>query len=242
MELSKRLRALAELVTPGDTVADVGTDHAYLPIYLLNSGKSPRAIAMDVREGPLQHAEENRRKYLKRGELSLRLSNGLEALKPGETQCVVLAGMGGGLMIRILKERMEKDEMSRLVKTCILQPQSEIRSVREFLNREGFRCIQEKLVEDRGKYYSMMKLLPPQRGMQSDRSWEEEELLYGKLLLERRDPLLKELLLRDQSICTRILHKLEKNLETAGEKSGERRIWELHQELDLIRQALRRYD
>ena len=242
MELSKRLQALAELVTPGDIVADVGTDHAYLPIYLLNSGKCPGAIAMDVREGPLQHAEENRRKYLERGELSLRLSNGLEALQPGEVQCVVLAGMGGGLVIRILSERMAKDELSGLAEYYILQPQSEIRNVREFLNREGFCCIQEKMVEDRGKYYPMMKVIPPRKGVEAEHSWKEEELLYGKLLLGKKDPLLKQLLLRDQGICEGILDKLEKESDTADTKSCGRRVRELHQELERIHSALRRYD
>ena len=104
MELSKRLQAVADLVTAGYRVADIGTDHAYIPIFLLASGKIPGAAAMDVNEGPLErarcHIEENGLTE----KISLRLSDGLAGLRPGEAESVVIAGMGGGLIIRILTE------------------------------------------------------------------------------------------------------------------------------------------
>ena len=104
MELSKRLQAVADLVSEGMTVADIGTDHGYIPVYLLNTGKSPKVIAMDVRKGPLKRAEEHLAELLEQGEAQTRLSDGMKELLPGEVQCAVIAGMGGGLVIRILQE------------------------------------------------------------------------------------------------------------------------------------------
>ena len=134
MELSKRLQAVADLVTAGYRVAGNGTDHAYIPIFLLASGKIPGAAAMDVNEGPLErarcHIEENGLSE----KISLRLSDGLAGLRPGEAESVVIAGMGGGLIIRILTEGAEA---LKYVKECVLQPQSEIEKVRAFLLKEG---------------------------------------------------------------------------------------------------------
>ena len=104
MELSKRLQAVAGLVTAGSRLADIGTDHAYIPIYLARSGKIPEAVAMDVNRGPLERAEENIRAYELEDRIKTRLSDGFSALEQGEADSAVIAGMGGGLMSRILKE------------------------------------------------------------------------------------------------------------------------------------------
>lgn len=135
MELSKRLQAVADLVTAGYRVADIGTDHAYIPIFLLASGKISGAVAMDVNEGPLERARCHVAENGLSDKISLRLSDGLAGLRPGEAESVVIAGMGGGLIIRILTEGAGALEH---VKECILQPQSEIEKVRAFLLEEGF--------------------------------------------------------------------------------------------------------
>ena len=107
MELSKRLLAVASLVTPGSIVADIGTDHAYIPLYLIQEKKALGAIAMDVNEGPLLRAEEHVRDAGLAEQIRLRRSDGLEQLSSGECDCAVIAGMGGGLMIRILSAHPE---------------------------------------------------------------------------------------------------------------------------------------
>ena len=155
MELSKRLLAVASLVTTGSIVADIGTDHAYIPLYLIQEKKAPGAIAMDVNEGPLLRAEEHVRDAGLTEQIRLRRSDGLEQLSPGECDCAVIAGMGGGLMIRILSAH---PEITKSLKECILQPQSEIERVRSFLLEEGFVFLQEDMVLDDGKYYMMMKV------------------------------------------------------------------------------------
>ena len=130
MELSRRLQAVAAMVTAGYTLADIGTDHAYIPIYLVEHQIVPRAVAMDINEGPLDRARAHVEKHGLTGQIALRLSDGMKELRPGEAQSAVIAGMGGALMIRILQDSKETVESLR---ECILQPQSEIAKVRAFL-------------------------------------------------------------------------------------------------------------
>ena len=104
MELSKRLQAVAGFVSEGNRLVDVGTDHGYIPIYLVKTGKIPSAIAMDVKKGPLSRAEEHIGQAGLDAYIECRLSDGLRGLKPGEGESLLLAGMGGNLMIRILME------------------------------------------------------------------------------------------------------------------------------------------
>ena len=92
MELSKRLQAVADLVTAHYKLADIGTDHAYIPIYLTQQKKITEAVALDVNEGPLQRAEEHIRENGLEAEIETRLSNGFQALQPGEVQSAVIAG------------------------------------------------------------------------------------------------------------------------------------------------------
>ena len=147
MELSKRLQAVAGLVTAGSVLADIGTDHAYIPIWLTESGRIRGAVAMDVNPGPLERAEENIREHGLKDHICTRLSDGFAALKPGEADCAVIAGMGGGLTVRILREGRS---IVRTLKECILQPQSEIEKVRAFLLEEGFFFLREDMVEEDG--------------------------------------------------------------------------------------------
>ena len=108
MELSTRLKAVADFVTAGYKLADIGTDHAYIPIALMEQNLIPGAIAMDINEGPLQRAGEHIAENRMEKKIEIRLSNGFSALKKGEAESAVIAGMGGGLMIRILTEGERK--------------------------------------------------------------------------------------------------------------------------------------
>lgn len=157
MELSKRLQTVANAVTPGSRVADVGTDHGYVPIYLVERGLCPGAIAMDVNEGPLARAEEHIRAEGLSDRIQTRKSDGLAALAPEETDAVVIAGMGGALMCRILQDATAFLEAGR---ELILQPQSEWFKVRRLLSASGYRITKEWFLEEEGKYYVVIKALP----------------------------------------------------------------------------------
>ena len=142
--LGPRLALCAALVREGSPLCDVGTDHAYLPIWLLKTGKVPRALACDINPGPLEAARRDGAKYEVGEELSFRLSDGLRAVSPQEAGDVVLAGMGGELILRIVGETpWLRDGAKRLV----LQPMSSVAEL-------GFQVLQEQAVVDGGKVYS----------------------------------------------------------------------------------------
>lgn len=218
MELSKRLRAVASFVTAGYRLADIGTDHAYIPIELVRTGHIPQAIAMDVNQGPLERAEENIREHGLSAQIRTRLSDGFSALEPGEADSAVIAGMGGGLTIRILREG---ERVVSALRECVLQPQSEIEKVRAFLLEEGFLFISEDMVEEDGKYYPMMKIACPGRKEslimgedpaaeeRRENDWDETELLYGRYLLRDRNPVLRQYLEREIHIKQQILKGIE---------------------------------
>lgn len=157
IRLSRRLSAVAGFVTPGNRLADVGTDHGYVPIALCEQGRIPRAIALDVREGPLQAARRNIAAAGLLGQVETRLSDGLSALAPGEADTVLLAGMGGALMQRILKEGAP---VLAGVRELVLQPQSEIPALRRFLRCAGYEIPQETVVKEDGKYYVVLRAVP----------------------------------------------------------------------------------
>lgn len=123
MQISKRLEAVASFVEQGSVIADVGCDHGYIPIYLYQKGMIPKAIAMDVNKGPLERAEIHIREYGLGEYITTRLSDGVRALKPNEADAVVIAGMGGALMEKIIEEG---EETLKSVSYLILQPQSEL--------------------------------------------------------------------------------------------------------------------
>ena len=104
MELSKRLYAVAGLVTEGASVADIGTDHGYVPIYLVKNKIASKVIAMDINKGPLERARMHIIGHGLKGQIETRLSDGLKMVNPGEVDAMIAAGMGGALVIKILED------------------------------------------------------------------------------------------------------------------------------------------
>ena len=155
--LSKRLQALANMVTPGLSVCDVGCDHGFLSIYLVQKQIAPRVLAMDLRTGPLEGAKKHISAYGLEKQITTRLSDGLETMEIGEAQAMVCAGMGGALMASILQKESKK---AHSLKELILQPQSEVPIFRTFLKDAGYEIVAEDMVEEEGKFYPMMKVVP----------------------------------------------------------------------------------
>ena len=149
MELSKRLQAIADMVTTGSRTADVGCDHGFVSIYLYENKIAPKVYAMDLREGPLQRAREHIEAKGFSDYIETRLSDGVEALAAGEADTLICAGMGGRLMAEILSKGHEKAAM---MKELILQPQSELRYFREFLRQNGFAIVKENMIKEDGKF------------------------------------------------------------------------------------------
>lgn len=209
VKISNRLTTAAALVTQGYTLADVGTDHGYIPIYLLQQKKIPAAIAMDINEGPLERAKEHIALYGLQAYIQTRLSDGVAALKPGEVEAVLIAGMGGGLVMHILKDG---EKVCQSAKELILQPQSEIEHVREFLREKGYTILAEDMVYEDGKFYPMMKVQYQGENENAQKASEVLKLsdLYGGLLLQNRHPVLKTFLEKERLIYTGIKENLEK--------------------------------
>lgn len=229
MELSKRLQAVADLVSEGQVVADIGCDHGYIPIYLLETGKCKKAIAMDINQGPLLRAKEHVALYGLQDEIETRLSDGVKALSVGECDCVIVAGMGGALAVKIM---VEGEEVFRSLREFILQPQSELAKVRRYLCENGYCVIAENMVLEDGKYYPMMKV---KSGMSEP--YTQVELRYGKNLLKQKHPVLKHFLEKEVETKEMILNHLESESGAHIESRKE----ELEKELFLAKEALKVY-
>lgn len=177
-ELSKRLQMIASLIRPGSWVADVGTDHGYLPIYLVERGIAVRAIAMDIRKGPLARAEEHICQAGLKGRIETRLGNGLEQLNPGEADTVIIAGMGGPLILEILDRGKE---VIPSVSRFVLSPQSDWRGFRVGLREQGFTILEERMVCEEGKFYLIVEAAAEEKQIiaGSGRNAEKKEIAAG---------------------------------------------------------------
>lgn len=227
--LSVRMQAVADMVSPGSRLADIGTDHGFVPIELVRSGCCPCAIAADVRIGPLSHASANIAEYGLDDRIKTRLSDGLKNIRPGEADAVVIAGMGGMLMIRILEEG---EETVRAVKELILQPQSDIPEVRKWLHKNDLCIIREQMVYDMGKYYFIMKAVNGK-----DVTYDEADDRYGRLLLEEGSEVLAAYLAAESEKYQSIRDGL--NAQRTSEK-GQRRLTEISDILKLNAAAMRK--
>ena len=214
IKLSKRMKAVAAMVTKGNVLADIGTDHAYVPIALIQQKKIPRAIAMDINKGPLGRATEHIAMCQLEDYIETRLSDGVEGLKVEEADSILIAGMGGELVIHILTEG---EEVCRKAKELILQPQSELRKVRKFLREHKYKIIDEDMILEEGKYYPMMKVIP----VEADNFWEDKTEnivipcdIYGPVLLKNGNPVLRKFLVKQHKQLSQILQSLEQQPES----------------------------
>ena len=233
VQLSDRLTAIAEMVTEGNRLVDVGCDHGYLPVYLMLQHKIPGAIATDVGKGPLTRAQEHIAQYHMEAYIETRLCNGLSEIRSGEEDALVIAGMGGPLMERILSEgRHALPGFQEL----ILQPQSDIPHFRRFFMQNGYQIIQEEMILEDGKFYPIMKAVTYEG--ERPAVWSREEEMFGRLLLERKHPVLKLYLERE----LRIRSEISAQLELASGDAVKKRRMEVEEEKQLILTALKRYE
>lgn len=228
MELSHRLETLLSLVTPGETVADIGTDHGYIPIELVIRGICRRAIGTDVREGPLSHARRHVERQGLEGQVSLRLGDGLTPLAPGEADRIILAGMGGPLMMRILSEA---PETAQAAQELILSPQSEVGIFRKFLREHEYQIGEEAFVEEEGKYYPILRVYSSQT---KELSSTECDLYGDPNVLRPQDlPVRQVFLAKELATWTEVLQRLEGQ----DSEAARNRMAEVEERLRLIEKA-----
>ena len=224
------------MVTPGSILADVGCDHGYLPIALVKQGTIKHAVALDVRKGPLKRAEEHIREQQLEAFIETRLSDGLSALYPGECDSLVIAGMGGPLIERILREGYEKLPGFR---ELILSPQSDIPHFRVWLYQHDFCIVDEKMLREDGKFYTIIKAAG--RNTQTAEMCDDPEYVLrvycGPVLLRRKDPVLRDYLLFRKRVCSDI----KNSIGIPESETAMRRSREVDDEIKIIEKALEYY-
>ena len=221
MKLSKRLQTIADFVKKDAVVADIGTDHAHIPIYLIKNNIISKAYACDINKGPLEKAKENINYYGVKN-IELRLSNGLEKLKSDEADTVIIAGMGGELIIDILEKGRRFFESKR---KFILSPHTKIDEVRKFLLSNGFEITKEDMCIDEGKFYTVIEV----KYTENKEMYSETELLYGKYLIENKHPVLLRFLKKEEAKYISILLNIGLN---------EERKTEFRHRLDIIKETI----
>lgn len=186
IKLSKRLSTAASFVRSGAFVADIGTDHAYLPIYLVQNGVSERVIASDVNEGPIATAKENISKFGLGDRILTQIANGLDGIEKYEPNDILICGMGGELIAKILSaSEYVRNPSIRL----ILQPMTSIYELREFLSC-GFAVVDEQIVLEDGKIYHV--IVAEYDGLNHPHSKIELEL--GKINIQHKSEEFRHLL------------------------------------------------
>lgn len=241
--LSARMQALANMVTEGNRVCDLGCDHGWLSIYLVQHKISPCALAMDVREGPLMQASAHVREAELDKYITLRLSDGLAGYSNVEADTLICAGMGGPLMQRILAADETKANSFR---ELILQPQSEIASFRRFLRESGWRILREDMVLEDGKFYPMMRAEPAESTLgKGTEKPEKRELVspelsdrFGPVLLLERHPVLWEFLKREWKKYGELKAAL---LAAPESRRVAERLSELSAEITYLKEAAKLY-
>lgn len=233
MELSKRLRAIVELVKEGDLPADIGCDHGYVSICLIKERRCSSVIAMDINQGPLYHANENVKREGLNPYIETRLSDGATALEEGEADTLICAGMGGRLVIHIVEEAINR--LSG-IKTLILQPQSEIWLVRRFLLQHCFFIVKENMVLEEGKYYPMMRA--EKREKAGYMTYTKAEELYGPLLLKEKHPVLLQYLQKEKETVSRTIERLTLESKEGNLSGRQERKKELLEKLQCIEECI----
>lgn len=228
--ISIRLRMVADLLCekpgPISSFVDVGTDHAYLPIALVQEGIIPHAIAADVRKGPLEIARQHVQSFHLENCIETRLSDGFDQFQASELSHAAMAGMGGLLICSLCRRAYEKGLLNQC-QTLILQPQSDTAQVREMLPQIGFKIDKEAFCLDRGKFYLAFRCVPMAPGEEAkvDRSY-YSQALYHQRSADFRTYLEQEIL------------KNQKILETIHQKEDENRSAETLDRIQELREKI----
>jgi tRNA (adenine22-N1)-methyltransferase len=228
MRLSKRLQTVAGQVQSGGVVADIGCDHGWTSIYMVQKGIARGAIAMDIREGPLERARQHIIRYHMQEVIETRLSDGAAKLQPGEADTLLMSGMGGALICRILKD---SPQVVQSAAELVLSPQSEPHLVRSFLLENGFAIDREEMLLDQGKYYVVIHGVPGHQHFHR-----QEEYLFGRYLIQQGDRCLQEYLEKEQYRVKKILKTMD---DSTLSPSGVMQKNRLEEKLGQIQWSLR---
>lgn len=201
--LSKRLQQVADTVIKTDIVADIGTDHAYIPIYLVKKGIVKKAVAADISKGSCKKAQININSSHLENLIDIRCGNGLEVINKGEKiNSIIIAGMGGLMAISVLKSNKEAVNNAEQL---VLQPQRDIDKVRRYVHKVGFKIADEKMLIDSDKFYTIIN------AVKGEESYTEIEYMFGKRLIESKSLVLKEYIKIELNKLLMVLKNMEEN-------------------------------
>lgn len=252
LNISDRLKKVANCVCNGSRVADIGCDHAYTAIYLMKNNIARHVVALDINKGPLERAKKNIELFGLEQLIETRLSDGGKELKIGEVDTLLISGMGGRLTNKILEDSLG---IVRQCKQLVLQPQSEVYLVREYLGNIGYRIIYEDMLIEDGKFYIIINAVNEYYDCISHHSYDEsidinnkdnnienKKLFhrYGEYLLVHRNEILYKYLNKSKQKIEKILSNLQSDNENALNNAD--RIKELNDDLQLIREGLMYYE
>lgn len=225
MHIGSRLETIGRLVPAGSVVADIGTDHAYLPVWLIEQGRIEMAIAGEIAQGPCQAARSTIAQHGLQKQIEVRLGSGLSVVQPREADCITIAGMGASTMITILEADMAVAEAADLL---ILQPMAGAASLRKWLCTHGWELVDEELVDDAPHFY---EIIAARRGVSKEYS--EAEYAVGPVLLAKQHVLVAKQLER-QLLATRQLLENMGRSERAKESSKYRELQGLQEALEVL--------
>lgn len=230
IRISDRLRIVAHMCDKGAVVADIGTDHGYLPIYLVQEGIAPSAIAMDLRKGPLEKAKKHICDNCLEDRIQTRLSDGLEKLSKNEADIITICGMGGRLIADIVTKGKDVITQNTIL---VVSPQSEVGEFRHFLVSQGFEIEDEQMLKEDGKYYFIIKCRKSEESVCSEFS--ETQYQYGWKLLDSKDKTLYEYLIKEKETNEGISNSIKKDESNPTVKL---RLQQLSQKNNIIMKAL----
>ena len=212
IQLTPRLAAIANEIKKGETMADIGTDHGFLPVALWEQGICPKVILADVNQGPLDRAKSNAAASHPGVDFDCRLGDGLKVIQPGEVDVVAIAGMGGTLMTEILGEDIEK---TWSYKKLILQPRKDIGELRHWIYNNCMSISNEQLVREGRYIWPILTVVPIEKACLGDLGPERIEWEYPRRLLDFLNPLTAEYLEMKLKLEEEILQNME-----SGEQTG----------------------
>lgn len=204
LKISKRLKTIAKHLPEGAYFADIGSDHAYLPCFICSKDMKARAIAGELNRGPFHSAQETVANCQLTDRIDVRLGDGLTVLHEGEVLQLVIAGMGGSSIAAILEEGKKKLTRSERI---IIQPNVNEYSVRKWLVDHGFYMADEDIVKENGHIY---EIIAADRNPDSVlQHYTEKELLFGPLLLHKKDDIFIEKWQHQHGKLTRIIYQMK---------------------------------
>ncbi|MER2063191.1 MAG: tRNA (adenine(22)-N(1))-methyltransferase TrmK [Alkalibacterium sp.] len=230
VNLSKRLQVVADYVEKGARLADIGSDHAYLPCYLAQNNQIERAVAGEVVEGPFLNAVNEVSRLNLEETVSVRLGDGLQVLNDfDDITTITIAGVGGPLIVRILEEGKRLNKRSGK-ETLILQPNVNEQTVRDYLMKESYAIKAETILEENGKRYEVIKAVPSSEQVEYD----ENDLMFGPFLRQEKSSVFLDKWRSEAEKTAYVIGQMEQ-----AERADEAKLSDMKVRLNLIEEMIK---